>query len=138
MSIAVDVGLLSGRSVTVEVGLDEEVAVLTRRARAALGVGKGRLLDSSGNVVDGCVSIKNASLQNGDSLTWHVGRVQVCARRHGFAAILCDGSCLTWGNGCFGGSSRAAKDLLQNVQHIQVSAFDFAAILGDSSVVSWG
>ena len=76
MSISVEVRLLSGKAVTVEAGLEEDVAALTRRAQAVLGVGKGRLLDSRGTVLDGCVSIKNASLQNGDSLALHVGRVQ--------------------------------------------------------------
>ena len=48
MSITVEVGLLSGKSVTVEAGLDEEVGTLKRRAQIALGVGRGRLLDASG------------------------------------------------------------------------------------------
>ena len=45
MSIAVEVGLLSGKSVSVQASLDEEVEALNRRAQAALAVGRGRLLD---------------------------------------------------------------------------------------------
>ena len=50
MSIAVEVGLLSGKTATVEAGLDEQVATLKLRVQTALGVGRGRLLDSSGSV----------------------------------------------------------------------------------------
>ncbi|CAE7928619.1 tank-1 [Symbiodinium sp. KB8] len=138
MSISVEVRLLSGKAVTVEAGLEEDVAALTRRAQAVLGVGKGRLLDSRGTVLDGCVSIKNASLQNGDSLALHVGRVQVGGSRHFFAAILGDARAVTWGNTVYGGDSRAVKDQLKNVQQIQVSGSSFATILGDGSVVAWG
>ena len=43
MSVVVDVGLTSGKTVSVEVGLGESVATLKRRAQIALAVGKGRL-----------------------------------------------------------------------------------------------
>ena len=49
MSIAVEVGLLSGKTATVTAGLDEPVHTLRRRAQIALGVGRGRLLDSRGS-----------------------------------------------------------------------------------------
>ena len=48
MSIVVDVGLISGKTVSAEAGLDEPVGLLKRLAETALAVGKGRLLDSSG------------------------------------------------------------------------------------------
>ena len=44
MSIRVEVGLLSGRRVTVDADLNEEVGTLKRRAQIALGVGRGRLV----------------------------------------------------------------------------------------------
>ena len=71
MSITVEVSLLSGKRAAVQASLDETVEVLTQRAQIALGVGKGRLLDSSGVVLDGCAEIANSQLQNGDSLTLH-------------------------------------------------------------------
>ena len=77
MSLTVHVGLLSGRTATVQADLDEGVAVLKRRAEIALEVGKGRLVDSSGGVLDVDAPIKRARLQNGDSLVLHIGRVQV-------------------------------------------------------------
>ncbi|OLQ14631.1 E3 ubiquitin-protein ligase HERC2 [Symbiodinium microadriaticum] len=140
MSIAVEVGLLSGKTAAVQADLDETVQTLQRRAQIALGAGKGRLLDSSGDVLDGCAPMKTARVANGDSLTLHVSRVQVQATRGAFAAILGDGSVVTWGHDAFGGDSRAVQDpaQLKNVQLVQTWLFGFAAILGDGSVVTWG
>ena len=55
-----------------------------------------------------------------------------------FAAILGDGSVVTWGLAGFGGDSRAVQGQLKNVQQIQANGGAFAAILGDGSVVTWG
>ena len=60
MSIHVEVGLISGRKATVQAALDETVGTLKRRAQVALGVGTGRLLDSSGCVVEGTVPIEES------------------------------------------------------------------------------
>ena len=46
MSVVVDVGLISGKTVSVEARLDEPVATLKRCAQNALAVAKGRLVDS--------------------------------------------------------------------------------------------
>ena len=56
MSIAVTVGLLSGKAAIVQVGVDEKVGALQCQAQTVLGVGNGRLLDSSGNILDGAVT----------------------------------------------------------------------------------
>ena len=138
MSITVDVGLLSGKTATVKAGLDEEVGALKRRAHIALGVGRGRLVGPYGSVLDACALIRHTRLQNGDSLTLHITRVKVQASGFAFAAILGDGSVVTWGNAAFGGDSSAVQDKLKNVQQIQASAYNFAAILADGSVVTWG
>ena len=45
---------------------------------------------------------------------------------------------MTWGDDRHGGDSSAVRDQLKNVQQIQATAFAFAAILGDCSVVTWG
>ena len=52
MSITVEIGLLSGKTVTVQADLDETVASFNLRAQTALAVGKGRLVNSSGSVAD--------------------------------------------------------------------------------------
>ena len=94
MSITVEVALLSGKAATVQAGLDETCETLAQRAQIALGIGKGRLLDSSGAVLDGCAEIANSRIQHGDSLSLHVNRVQILCTHAAFAAILGDGSVL--------------------------------------------
>ena len=61
---------------------------------------------------------------------------QIQATIGAFAAILEDGSVVTWGRVGMGGDSSAVW--LKNVEQIQATWYAFAAILGDGSVVSWG
>ena len=138
MSITVEVRLLSGKTATVKTGWDETVATLKRQAQTALGVGRGRLLDPRGSVLDVSAPIKKTRLQNGDSLTMHINQIQVQAAANAFAAILGDGSVVTWGDAVDGGDSSAVQDQLENVRQIQASDSTFAAILDDGSVVTWG
>ena len=63
---------------------------------------------------------------------------QIQASQAAFAAILSDGSVVTWGDAELGGDSSAVQDQLKNVQQIQACGEAFAAILGDGSVVKWG
>eukprot|EP00435_Cladocopium_sp_Y103_P001321 s3583_g1.t1 len=63
---------------------------------------------------------------------------QVQATDRAYAAILTDGSVVTWGHPEWGGDSAAVQDQLRNVQQIQSTARAFAAILADGSVVTWG
>eukprot|EP00439_Symbiodinium_sp_Y106_P045518 s360_g5.t1 len=97
MSITVSVGLLSGKTVSVSVCLDEEVEVLKCRAQAALGVGKARLLDSSGKVLDTSTAVEDSAVRNGDALNLQISRVQACGSERAFCAILGDGSAVTCG-----------------------------------------
>ena len=138
MAIAVAVGLLSGKTASVKAGLDEEVEILKRRAQTALGVGRGRLLNSSGSFLDVSTAIKHAGLQNGDSLLLHINKVQIEATEAAFAAILGDGSVVTWGDPDYGGDSSAVRDKLKNVRQVLTAFGTFAALLGDGSVVTWG
>ena len=118
------------------------------RAQEALGSGRGRLLvlDSSGNALDGGAPLKRARLQPAEPnlkpklqpLTLLVRSVHVCGRRGAFAAILADGSLVSWGDADCRGDSSAVREQLQNVQQIQATERAFAAILGDGSVVTWG
>ncbi|OLP96545.1 putative E3 ubiquitin-protein ligase HERC2 [Symbiodinium microadriaticum] len=102
--------------------------------QTALGVGKGHLVDWPGSILDVRAPIQKANLQNGGSLTLHVRQVQVLACSRAFAAILGDGSVVSWGRTDFS----AVQDQLKNVQQIQASIAAFAAILNDGSVVTWG
>ena len=62
---------------------------------------------------------------------------QVQATLYAFAAILDDGSVVTWGNPAHGGDSSAVKGQLKNVQQVQATSLAFAAVLKDGSVVTW-
>ncbi|OLP74394.1 hypothetical protein AK812_SmicGene46075, partial [Symbiodinium microadriaticum] len=130
--------LLASLGGPLRAGLDEEVEALQRRAQIALGVGRGRLVGSCGSVLDAFAPIKHAKLENGDVLLLQIQRTQVQTSGHTFAAVLGDGSVVTWGRASVGGDSSAVQDQLKNVQQIQASYSAFAAILGDGSVVTWG
>ena len=54
------------------------------------------------------------------------------------AAILADGSVVTWGNPAHGGDSSEVQEQLKGVQQVQATSGAFAAILADGSVVTWG
>ena len=144
MSPTVEVSLISGKTVSLQTHEDESVDSLRVRAQRALGAGKGRLLDSTGSVLDGGASLKKARLQYAawraqpQPLTFQVRRVDILGSKAAFAAILGDGSVATWGDARKGGDSSAVRDQLKNVQQIQATDRAFAAILGDGSVLAWG
>ena len=83
MSICIDVHLLSGKHASVEVETDASVESLKRRAQSALVVpSRGRLLNSSGEVLDGAQTVTEAKLTSGDVLTLHVNQVQLKAAQN--------------------------------------------------------
>ncbi|OLP97385.1 putative exonuclease domain-containing protein [Symbiodinium microadriaticum] len=135
---------MSGKRAAVEVEADASVESLEHRAQTALAVpSRGRLLNSSGEVLDGAQTVTEAELRSGDVLTLHVmNQVQIKARKGGinsvFAAILRDGSVVGWGAYDNARESVRAPGQLRDVQQIQASDGAFAAILGDGSVVTWG
>ena len=55
-----------------------------------------------------------------------------------FAAILGDGSVVTWGHADYGGDSSAVQGQLTNVQQVQASLDACAAVLGDGSIGTCG
>ena len=64
---------------------------------------------------------------------------QIQAASRAFAAILEDGSVVTWGDEDAGGDISAFQDRLKGAQKIQANDFAFAAILEKKgSVVTWG
>ena len=166
MSIFVYVHLLSGNRVSLEVEADASVESLKQRAQRALVTGRGRLLNSSGEVLDGTKTITETRLRTGDVLTLHLSQVKLKSTRRGssFAALLGDKSVVTWGAATYGvdssvvqerrmcsrskllfshlltygGESSAVQGQLKHVQQIKASDAAFAAILSDGSVVTWG
>ena len=121
MSISVEVRLLSGRTTTVIAGLDEDVDALKCQAQTAFGVGKGRLVHLAGSVLDVCVPIRDSKVRDGDLLTLQRRQVGLRGSSQAFAAILGDGSVVTWGHAGSGGDSSAVQDQLKNVQQIHAS-----------------
>lgn len=63
---------------------------------------------------------------------------RICATHYSFAAILADGSVITWGHQASGGDSSAVQNQLSNVKGIWATKRAFAAVLLDGSVVTWG
>eukprot|EP00435_Cladocopium_sp_Y103_P062303 s191_g23.t3 len=63
---------------------------------------------------------------------------QIESSTHAFAAIMGDGSVVTWGNQEHGGRSEDVQSQLRNVQQLKATNGAFAAILADKSVVTWG
>ena len=162
----VRVCLLSGRTAVVTVREHELVESLLQQAQSALG-GKGRLMDSSGAALDPSSTVKRARLQPADSVTLQLRpprvhgygstviiegdgtvmrdvssplrRVSVVqATSQAWAAILEDGSVVTWGNPSFWGDSGWAEPELHDVVEIQATDFAFAALMRDGSVSAWG
>ena len=121
MAIILDVAWMSGQRVSLEADLTASVQSLAERAQRALGVGRGRLFSSSGSVLDVDMQLGAANLRKGDCLTLQVGTVRTCTGNGCFAAILGDGSVVTWGRTDCGGDSRSVQNQLKNVQQIQAS-----------------
>ena len=63
---------------------------------------------------------------------------EITASHSAYAALLGDGSVVTWGEPKGGGDSEAVKDQLHNVKEIAYTSGAFAALREDGSVVSWG
>ena len=53
MPLTIEVSLISGKTVSLQTHGDETLESLRARAQRALGVAKGRLLNSNGSVLDG-------------------------------------------------------------------------------------
>jgi len=64
---------------------------------------------------------------------------QVCATNHAFAALLANGSVVTWGKQRYGGDdSSRVQQQRRDVRQISGTMASFAARLADGSVVTWG
>ena len=68
----------------------------------------------------------------------YIHGVQIQSSGYAFAAMLGDGSVVTWGDADSGSGSIAVQGQLKTVQQIQASERAFAAILDDGSAVTWG
>ena len=122
-----DAHLISLKTVSLEAGADETILVLSQRAQSALGVGKGRQLAWSGEILDGAATPRER-LQHPEVLTRQVRHVRIAAsmvfrsfysKENASAAILGDGSAVSRGCAKFGGDSGGVRDQLQRVPRKQ-------------------
>ena len=117
---------------------------MQKEAQRALGLSRGGLLSASGAVLNRASSLAEAEVRSGDVLTLHARPVSVAGfprrRCHeptfknfsAFAAILGDGSAVSWGCEERALDSRDVHHQLENVQGA------FAALLHNGSLVTWG
>ena len=132
----IHVGLMSGRSVQIEVSMESLLEDVREQASHSLQTSPGVLLDH-GEHLNMSHTVGEAGLSFGCALTMQVQRTAVAGYFSAFAAILGDGSVVSWG--MFGhGDNSTVKEKLKNVQQIQATAHTFSAILSDGSVVAWG
>ena len=66
--------LQSATQVSLEAEQDLSIKELKQHVQTVLAIGKGRLFDVSGNVLDDALTIEKAGLQNGDRLTWQMSK----------------------------------------------------------------
>ncbi|CAK9052010.1 Putative E3 ubiquitin-protein ligase HERC2 [Durusdinium trenchii] len=76
--------------------------------------------------------VGHAAFRRGDDV------VKLCATSSAVAALLADGSVVTWGEGFFGGDSSAVQAQLDGVVDLCSSTGAFAARRSDGRVVAWG
>ena len=88
--------------------------------------------------LDPSLTLADAGLRDGDSITAIAQLVKLASTSQAFALHVEAGSVVTWGALAFGGDSSRVRDQLLRVQNIRATVAAFAAILDDGSVVTWG
>ena len=111
-TIALQIALLSGHTITIDAAVDETVDELRQRAQNKLQRGLRCLVNPSGLVLQKCHTLQDAGIKSGDLLTATAEPIKIVSSRFAaaFAMITFDGSVITWGNALRGGDSNAPKD----------------------------
>ena len=126
----------SGKAVQITASAETPLEDLRLRAQRSLQAGRGILLNAAGELLNLKQTVGEAGLKAGDCLTLHVRQTTVASTREAFAALLGDGSVVTWGG--FGGDSSSVQEQLKDVRQIHATQRAFAAFLDNGSVVTWG
>ena len=105
MSISVEVVLLSGKRKKLYLDSDTPLELVRKQSRDAFQF-NGKLLTSAGEALSGALTVSEAGLKDGDILTLTKQPVSLAASASAFAAVLSDGSVVTWGDPSSGGDSR--------------------------------
>ena len=144
MPVSLRVTFMSGRAVDLWVDPASHILDLKHQAQQQLGL-RGRLLSAASGILHEVLTVAEAGLSSGDVLTLQAQPCTVastCFRKGpitndaAFAAILDDGSVVSWGSGRLRPNSSAVQEQLKNVQQVQSTRRAFAAILEDGSIVA--
>jgi len=68
----------------------------------------------------------------------HIIALYIIPEHGAFAAVLKDGTVVTWGHKNRGGDSSTVHEVLRGVEIIYSTSVAFAAVLKDGTVVTWG
>ena len=164
----VRVSLLSGRTAVVRVAETELVEALQERAQAALGgrgrlmssdgsaldpgssVKRARLRDGDSGTLQLRLprvrgGLRHYAVLEGDAKVVRIDTGATVQRvaalqctAEAWAALLEDGSVVTWGDPAYGGDKNWAEPELRDVIEIQATDRAFAALMRDGSVSAWG
>ena len=132
--------MASGRSESLSIPQSSKVGDLAILAGKSLQHGFLRLVTAGGHVLgDSTESLQKAGIQDGDYLTAVQLQAKLTANKVAFALWCWGGDrIITWGDPECGGDSSTVSSNLRSVQHVQGSAYAFAAVLADGSVATWG
>ncbi|OLP99103.1 hypothetical protein AK812_SmicGene18378 [Symbiodinium microadriaticum] len=131
----------SGQCVSFEVTGEMTMSEVRQVAQAKMGRTLIALLSPFGTHLDPISSVAQSGLQDGaviGAIAKAGPKLQSHRKASTFAAILADGSVVTWGHRFHGGDSHAVRDQLLNVHEIYATHKALAAVKADGSVVAWG
>ena len=157
MAITLEVGLLSGRTASLQLPRDRTVHELQKLAQDQFGLGIHQLCSQDGMVLPGSSTLEGVGLKDGDrvgcalrqtTVTSHSASLLASGVRwphlslidgDAFAVVRPQGDVVTWGLAKSGGAcSGSVQEQLHHVLQIRASQCAFAAICIDGSVVTWG
>ena len=120
-SVQLQVALVSGRAVQIPASMERTLKCVKLEAQRSLQTGLGVLRDSAGRLLDDSQTVGAAGLKHGDALTLQVRQTMLASsrrwRNRAFAAIMGDGSLVTWGHPVCGGHCSAVLEQLRRAAH---------------------
>ena len=95
---SISVALLSGKTFEIQSSPERPLSQLKLLAMQGLQTGKGILRDAKGQILDESKTKGKLGLKAGDALTLQVRQTTATSTSRSWAAILGDGSVVTWGD----------------------------------------
>ncbi|CAK8991120.1 Ubiquitin-like domain-containing protein [Durusdinium trenchii] len=135
--VDLEVSLLSGSSVRLQISSNSKVHELRQQAQEAFGVRLRRLF-----LGDRPLSVSHTlaeeKVQSGDRVAVTVSEPSLASTAYAFALVRADGSVVTWGDPDAGADSQDVQAELKDVAEVYGTCFAFAALLIDGRVITWG